>query len=746
MRKNIFITNCLMIFFLVLSLAQAQVPTRSGWWKFDDAANITKAEIGNALELVGVQEAVSGPSAENGATHIGIGSHYKMTHGITPSPDTLVNEYTLQMDIRITEISLWHALFQTSATNSNDGDCFINPSEMIGVAATGYSSFSISPNEWYRLVVSVKNGVFYKYYLDGQLLLDGTVQSIDGRFALDDILLVFADEDGEDNEIDCAELAIWNTALTSGQILSLGGYGHELPKADLQPVNLWKFDYESSLTEAYYGNDLELTGSHSSVEGPTPTNKAVRIDVGSYYEVNHGINANGGGNLVNEYTLKFDFKVSELNKWRTFFQTDTTNTSDGDCFINPDGQIGTAATGYGGYKVLANEWYRLVISVKNGTHYRYYLDGQLLLEANVQSVDSRFALANKIILFGDNDGDDGLIDVAEIGMWDIAVTESEAAQLGGFGHDLTNGGSVEKKLVGRWTFDNPFDLLVSDGNGQPLTLVGDDEPMDGPTPTNYATRVGIGSYYVMNHGILPNGGGFSVNEYTLLFDFRVPSLDNWHCFFQTNTGNVNDGDCFINTSGKVGVQATGYTEYSIIPNEWYRMVVSVLNASHYLIYLDGTLALSGTVQQIDGRFALGSELLIFADENGEDDIIDCAELAIYNYALSSSEVTALGGYGHVISDVGESTNKIPTEYSLSQNYPNPFNPSTTINYSVPKASQVTIKLYDILGNEVSVIENGYKNAGYYTINFDGSRLASGVYIYRMISDNYSLSKKLILLK
>ncbi|MBI1939727.1 MAG: T9SS type A sorting domain-containing protein [Ignavibacteriales bacterium] len=746
MKKNFSVTNYLIIFFSILSLTHAQVPTRTGWWKFDDAANITKAELGNALELVGVQEAVTGPSAENGATHIGVGSHYKMTHGIIPSPDTLVNEYTLQIDIRITQISSWHALFQTSAANSNDGDCFINPSEMIGVAATGYGSFSISPNEWYRLVVSVKNGVFYKYYLDGQLLLDGTVQAVDERFALDDILLVFADEDGEDNEIDCAELAIWNQALTSGQIKSLGGYGHELPMLDLQPADLWKFDYETNLTEAYYGSDLELVGLHSQVEGPTPTNKAVRIDAGSYYKTNHGISANGGGNFVNEYTLKFDFKVSELNKWRTFFQTDTTNASDGDCFINPDGQIGTATTGYGGYKILANEWYRLVISVKNGTHYRYYLDGQLLLDATAQSIDGRFALANTLILFGDNDGDDGVIDIAEAAIWDKAVSETEAAQLGGFGHNLTNGGSVEKKLVGRWTFDNPFNLLVSDGNGQPLTLEGSDEPMDGPTTTNYATRVGIGSYYTMNHGITANGGGFLVNEYTLLFDFRVPSIDNWHSFFQTNTGNVNDGDCFINTSGKVGVQATGYTEYAIIPNEWYRMVVSVLNGSQYLIYLDGNLALSGTVQQIDGRFALGSELLIFADENGEDDAIDCAELAIYNYALTSDEVAALGGYGHIISDVEESTGKLPSEFSLSQNYPNPFNPSTTINYSLPKASHVTIKLYDILGNEVAVIENEFKNAGYYKVSFDGSKLASGVYIYRMISNNYSSSKKLILLK
>jgi len=59
MKKNFSVTNYLIIFFSIFSLTQAQVPTRSGWWKFDDAANITKAELGNALELVGVQEAVT---------------------------------------------------------------------------------------------------------------------------------------------------------------------------------------------------------------------------------------------------------------------------------------------------------------------------------------------------------------------------------------------------------------------------------------------------------------------------------------------------------------------------------------------------------------------------------------------------------------------------------------------------------------------------------------------------------------
>ncbi len=87
-----------------------------------------------------------------------------------------------------------------------------------------------------------------------------------------------------------------------------------------------------------------------------------------------------------------------------------------------------------------------------------------------------------------------------------------------------------------------------------------------------------------------------------------------------------------------------------------------------------------------------------------------------------------------------------TEYSLSQNFPNPFNPSTTINYQIPQTGFVTLKIYDILGKEVTTLVNEQKNQGRYSINFDASRLASGVYIYQLRVNVYVSSKKMLLLK
>ncbi len=88
----------------------------------------------------------------------------------------------------------------------------------------------------------------------------------------------------------------------------------------------------------------------------------------------------------------------------------------------------------------------------------------------------------------------------------------------------------------------------------------------------------------------------------------------------------------------------------------------------------------------------------------------------------------------------------PNDYSLSQNYPNPFNPTTTIRYELPQDGIVTIKIYDILGQEITTILNEFKKADRYEVEFNSFGLASGVYIYRMKVNDFIESKKMILLR
>lgn len=89
---------------------------------------------------------------------------------------------------------------------------------------------------------------------------------------------------------------------------------------------------------------------------------------------------------------------------------------------------------------------------------------------------------------------------------------------------------------------------------------------------------------------------------------------------------------------------------------------------------------------------------------------------------------------------------IPTSLELYQNYPNPFNPSTTIRFDIPKNENVSLKIYNSAGKEVAGLVNGMKNAGSYEVNFNAQGLASGIYFYKLITGNNSITKKMMLVK
>ena len=111
------------------------------------------------------------------------------------------------------------------------------------------------------------------------------------------------------------------------------------------------------------------------------------------------------------------------------------------------------------------------------------------------------------------------------------------------------------------------------------------------------------------------------------------------------------------------------------------------------------------------------------------------------FPTKKAEWETAGGWTDV-----EYTGEIPTDFSLSQNYPNPFNPTTKISYAIPEASKVKLQIFDILGREVATLVNNSQQAGSYTIDFNASQLTSGVYVYKLTSQNHSVSKKMLLIK
>jgi len=99
-----------------------------------------------------------------------------------------------------------------------------------------------------------------------------------------------------------------------------------------------------------------------------------------------------------------------------------------------------------------------------------------------------------------------------------------------------------------------------------------------------------------------------------------------------------------------------------------------------------------------------------------------------------------------ISNEGEPNTSVPQQFTLSQNYPNPFNPSTTITYSISEPGAVSLTVYNLVGQEVAVLFNGSQNGGVYRVEFDASHLASGLYLYKLETENYSETRKMTLVK
>jgi hypothetical protein len=134
----------------------------------------------------------------------------------------------------------------------------------------------------------------------------------------------------------------------------------------------------------------------------------------------------------------------------------------------------------------------------------------------------------------------------------------------------------------------------------------------------------------------------------------------------------------------------------------------------------------------------------------------CTVFSFYDYELgvtgptgnaNNKTVGYMGAENFTISvsGVNDPVNTV-NSFTLSQNYPNPFNPSTRIDYSLAAKSNVSLKVYDMLGREVANLVNATQEAGNHSVSFNASKLASGLYIYTIKSGNNTMSKKMMLLK
>ena len=131
--------------------------------------------------------------------------------------------------------------------------------------------------------------------------------------------------------------------------------------------------------------------------------------------------------------------------------------------------------------------------------------------------------------------------------------------------------------------------------------------------------------------------------------------------------------------------------------------------------------------------------LPYNPDDNVDPSFDCSGLAISSKSESKRDELN-------VDKTLSASSALPTEFSLDQNYPNPFNPSTLISYAVPEAGKVSVRAYNMLGQEVVTLVDSYIEAGYYQARFDAGDLPAGVYLYVMQTENYRQAMKMTLLK
>jgi hypothetical protein len=226
-----------------------------------------------------------------------------------------------------------------------------------------------------------------------------------------------------------------------------------------------------------------------------------------------------------------------------------------------------------------------------------------------------------------------------------------------------------------------------------------------------------------------------------LFDddtnYPYMSVDTWYDVLPTFTDPKDLLTTQVDVLKTFSLATVDTTSTATMP--WWRLVATPVEAN--FVYSDFPIPVDLSYSETN---LVGTDGLPVGDLNWfpADKATFMANHAEYYGAL----VDAWNAGTLVTTGIRELGGGKPTGFELNQNYPNPFNPTTVISFTLPKAGKVTLKVYNALGQEVATLVNGYKTAQKYNVTFDASRLAGGVYIYRLESNNFTQSKKMILMK
>ncbi|MDR1632544.1 MAG: Ig-like domain-containing protein [Dysgonamonadaceae bacterium] len=596
-------------------------------WHFDNPDNILEATLGDNLEEYNTSKSGSGapcfstdgPTTTNLAVTVPMYSYFIARHGIAANGGgSKVNEYSLMIDFKISQTGRYYTLLQTDISNQDDAEVFINGGTSIGISGGYYSpGGQVEPEMWYRWIVSVKCGTSWKEYLNGSLIHTAasdhdSKMNLDGRMALDPAgTVLFGDEDGEDNDITISAVAVWDRPLTDNEIASLGALSvdpnRSVPLLSMTLSPAGPLNMLTGRTQQLTQNLVPKNATEISFTWESSNESVVTVSPAGL------ITAVGQGNATvtvrNETSITASVDVSVLDPveltditvntspltlkvWETVSYTATpvpANATDTIKWTTDDAMVATVVNG-------------TITGVSEGT-----------TTVSVHNVSGTIKKS-------------------------IPVTVKPAYT----GLEIANFTLIINSLQSLNPAPVPLDIEAQYG-GISLTA--------GPKEGQKAIRIPKGSHFRTKHGIPANGGGSKVNEYTVLMDFKLLK-DGSYCFYQTNLNNSDDVDFFLRGNMKElgigGVYSNLPEEEKFLPDVWYRVVVTAKLGESLTYYLNGkkifTNDSSADAAKRDSRLALDpAGVLLFADEDGEDNDLDVAGVAIWDKALSPEEVAALGG-------------------------------------------------------------------------------------------------------
>ncbi len=262
-------------------------------------------------------------------------------------------------------------------------------------------------------------------------------------------------------------------------------------------------------------------------------------------------------------------------------------------------------------------------------------------------------------------------------------------------------------------------LYVGGSNGEVLKI--DGANTGDPAPINISAGIPLG-YVICIYADPANAD----NVIVVLSNYGIPSL--W--------SSVNGGTNWTNISGNLEENPDGSgngPSCRWISSISFNGVMTYYVATSTGVYSTSNLNGNATVWTQEGSNTIGNVVCTMIKGRDVDGLVAVCTHGAGIY--SASMATAV-----------EDERTSPDNYSLSQNYPNPFNPSTTINFTLPQTNQVKLTLFDAVGREIDQIASKVYSAGVHSINYNASKLASGVYFYRIETGSFVQSKKMILMK